>query len=123
MIKAIYPVVCVESPKQAAAALSKYLGLTPVFEEDWYIHLMNPETQAQIGLVQTEHESVPKKLRNEFKGIITIEPKSVTELWEQFRHEFEILTPLKDEPWGQRHFMDLLPGNLVVDFVEMIHES
>jgi hypothetical protein len=119
-MKAIYPVVCVESPRQAAAALAEHLGLSPVFEEDWYVHLVDTETHAQMGLVRSDHESVPTGLRSSLSGIVTVEPGSVTEVWERLRHRVQILTPLRDEAWGQRRFMALLPGNLVVDFVEMI---
>jgi uncharacterized glyoxalase superfamily protein PhnB len=34
--------------------------------------------------------------------------------------EVEIVYPLTDEPWGQRHFMVVDPNGLLVDVIELI---
>ena len=74
-LKAIYPVIGSTNVKDTTQAFVEHLGLTPFFEESWYVHLMNPETQAQIGIVDSNRESVPSMHKESLKGIVTIEPE------------------------------------------------
>ncbi len=123
-LSALYPVVGVDSPIETSKAMQKHFGLAPVFETDWYVPLKAPESELQLGLVRFDHESVPSGDRKSVQGsacFVTIDAGDVHAIWEARDPELDILQELKDEAWGQRHFICRLPGGLMVDVVQMLY--
>lgn len=119
---AIYPVLCVADPIQAAESFTKAFGLQPIFKENWYVHLKNESFQ--IGFVSDKHDSVPNVVGSKSQGnFVTIDSNDVNESWIRLKDEFEILVPIKNEPWGQRHFICRLYDGVVVDVVQFINET
>jgi hypothetical protein len=43
--------------------------------------------------------------------------------WWQAHNDTKILHPLRDEPWGQRHFIGVDPQGVMVDVIELIPPS
>jgi hypothetical protein len=119
---AIYPVLCVKNPIVAADSFTKAFGLQPVFKEDWYVHLK--ENNFQIGFVKEKHDSIPKTIGPKSQGnFVTIDSNNVNESWSKMKDQFEVLVPIKDEPWGQRHFICRLYDGVIVDVVQFISET
>ncbi len=113
----IYPVLCVKDPAQAAAAFQKAFGLQPVFEENWYVHLKSGNLQ--IGFLSDKHDSIPKSMGVKSEGnFVTIDSDDVNGAWVKLKDQFEVLVPIKDEQWGQRHFICRLCEGVVVDVVQ-----
>ncbi len=122
-IKALYPVICVDKPMESAKFFIEILGFKAIFEQDWYVHLLSSDNGQQIGLVYTSHESVPVGHVSAVQGcFVTIEPENIDETWNLIKDKVEILHPLKTESWGQKHFICLAPGNIMIDFVEMVND-
>lgn len=120
-ISALYPVVGVASPQRSSADFKKWFGLEPVFQSDWYVHLSSPSGDRQIGFVRFDHESVPEEDQQSVRGaFVTMDADNVKALWEQHKEEFDVVVPLKDEAWGQRHFICRLAGGVLVDVVQML---
>lgn len=123
-ITALYPVVGVENPQATATAMQDLFGLQPVFEADWYVHLRNGETEMQVGFVRFDHVSVPDNDRRPVTGtssFITMDAADVAGLWHDLQPRLQdVILPLKDEPWGQRHFICRLPGGVMVDVVQLL---
>lgn len=122
--RAIYPVIPTRDLKTAHAFYQRLLDLTVTFESDWYISFVSP-TGAQLGLVQADHPSIPEAHRQRPEGtIITVEVESATALYDRAQAmERPIALSLRDEAWGQRHFMAVDPDGLLVDVVEIIPPS
>jgi hypothetical protein len=119
---AIYPVLCVDDPIKAAESFTKAFGLRPVFKENWYVHLKSESHQ--IGFVSDKHESIPIEIGYKSQGnFITIDSNDVNESWKKLKDEFEVLVPIKNEPWGQRHFICRLYDGVVVDVVQFTNET
>jgi hypothetical protein len=118
----LYPVLCVDDPVRAAESFTSAFGLQPVFKEDWYVHLKN--NNCQIGFVRDTHDSIPKAMVPRSQGnFVTIDSNDVNQAWITLRDKFEVIVPIKDEPWGQRHFICRLYDGVVVDVVQFITEE
>lgn len=120
-LTAIYPVVGVEDPAETAAALQRWFGFQPVFQLDWYVHLVAAEGRLQIGVCRYDHASVPKQARKPVVGaFVTIDASDVAAVWAELGDQLDIVHPLTDESWGGRHFICRLPGGVLVDVTQML---
>ncbi len=118
---ALYPVVAVENPKASAAALRDLASLEPVFEEDWYVHLADTSSGRQVGFVRFDHESVPQTDQKPAGGLfVTMDADDVAAVWADKKDTLDVVHPLTDEAWGQRHFICRIPGGVLVDVVQML---
>lgn len=119
-LTSLYPVVAVEAPATTADEFRRLFALDTVFETDWYVHLKSADTQNQIGLIQSGHDSIPKGHRGNVHGtLVTIETEDAAALWAHAKDSLNILHPLTDEAWGQRHFIAKLSGGVLVDIVQL----
>lgn len=118
-LSAIYPVICVSSPSENARSFKALFPLDVVFETDWYVHLKSGSFQ--LGFVRFDHASVPLTNRSISKGaFITVDADDVKSVWDQKHKELQIVQPLTDESWGQRHFICQMPDGVLVDVVQML---
>ncbi len=121
---ALYPVLAVESPAETSTAFRRLVDIPVVFEADWYVHLKDDSKGMQIGFVRFTHDSVPSGHQAVSRGnFVTLDAEDVREIWEKARNKFKILVPIKDEEWGQRHFICEIPGGVLLDIVQFIDES
>ena len=100
------------------------LGFRVAFEVDWYVQLQSPaDPNVQLAFVQRGHDSVPAGFGEALpRGVlVTVETKDVDAVHERARAlGVEVVYPLRDEVWGQRHFMAKDPNGLLVDVVQLI---
>jgi catechol 2,3-dioxygenase-like lactoylglutathione lyase family enzyme len=120
-MNATYPVICAEDIDACREFYISLFGFRSVFEVDFYVHLSGGEG-VQLGFVKADHESVPDALAQPAAGVfVTIESDDVDALHERARSlAIEVVHPLRDEEWGQRHFMVRDPAGLLVDVVKYI---
>lgn len=122
---AVYPVTMSEDPARTAAFYSELLGLEPSFTSEWYVSLAAPGGNPQFATVLRDHESIPTGFRTAPTGtLVTVEVESADAVRARAaalgaRIELE----LRDEPWGQRHFIAVDPDGVLVDVVEPIAPS
>ena len=105
---------------------AKLLNLEVVFEADWFVQLQDPtDRHVEIAFVRFDHPSVPAKDQSGSCGvIITMETDDVDAVYDEARNRgLEVVLSLRDEEWGQRHFMTRDPEGLLVDVVKVIPPS
>ena len=125
-MNSLYPVICVESVANCQRFYTNLFDFNTVFELDWYVQLQSPtDENLQLAFVQRGHDSVPKSFQQQPRGVIvTIEVDDVDTLYEKaLTLQLEIPLALRDEDWGQRHFMTVDPEGLLADVVKMIPPS
>ena len=89
----------------------------------WYVQLTHPANPAiQLAFMAEDHESVPASYRHRPAGVvITLELDDVDRL---FLRAADVGAPIRadvrDEEWGQRHFLTEDPTGLLVDVVQPI---
>lgn len=121
-VQAIYPVTMSTDPARTAAFYGELLDLVPSFTSDWYVSLATTDGQAQIATVQRDHPSVPPGFRKAPAGaLVTIETDDATSARVQAgKMGASVELELRDEAWGQRHFIVTDPDGMLVDVVEPI---
>jgi len=125
-VNSLFPVICSNKLPECKAFYESLLGLTTVFDLDWYIQMLSPtDANLQIAFVARDHESVPPEYGLKPQGVIvTVEMDDVDTVYQRAQSsKLRIVKALKDEPWGQRHFMVRDPNELLVDLVQMIEPS
>ncbi len=125
-MKSLFPVICSDTLQASKNFYVSLFGLEPAFEIDWYIQLRSPDDEnLQIAFVDTQHPSVPCHYQKTAQGVlVTIELEQVDPIYDKAKSlGLAIELDLRDEEWGQRHFMSVDPNGLLVDVVQMIEPS
>ncbi len=123
MIKSIYPLITASDLDRSVAFYRDVLGLLPVFEADWYAQLQAPDSPgAQLALIVPEHHSVPERFQAAAAGVVvSFEVDDVDDRCAAVRAAgAEIVVDVRDEEWGQRHFVLADPDGLMIDVVQPI---
>ena len=122
-VNSYYPVVTVDDVQNSVAFYEQHFGFEKGFESDWYVHLVLPNhPSVNLAIMEAKHDSLPEGYRNAAQGILlNLEVEDVDAFYEQMvQANVEILRPLKDEPWGQRHFILKDPAGVMIDVIKLI---
>ncbi|UUX50971.1 VOC family protein [Nisaea acidiphila] len=121
-----YPVILTGEVAETAHFYREHFRFGTAFESDWYVHLQSAEDESvNIAILSGEHETVPESGRGRTAGLIlNFEVEDVDA--EYARAEaagLPILLPLRDEPFGQRHFITRDPNGVLIDVITPIPPS
>jgi catechol 2,3-dioxygenase-like lactoylglutathione lyase family enzyme len=122
-IASLYPVLMTGDLPRAHAFYAQLLGLDDTFVSDWYVSLAAPgDANVQLALVARDHGSVPAAFRATAAGIlVTVEVEDVDAVHARaVAAGLPFHVELRDEPWGQRHFITEDPDGALVDVVTVI---
>ena len=125
-MNSLFPLTCSDDLPADRDFYRHLLGLEVAFENDWYVQLRHPRNgAAQMAFVRRDHDSVPEGHRARPAGVIvTVEVDEVDPLHARARElSLPIVQELRDEHWGQRHFITRDPSGLLVDLVQLIPPS
>lgn len=125
-MNSLFPDICSNAIEESKEFYMSLLGLEPVFAIEWYVQLRSPsDKNLQIAFVRQDHASVPAGFRHSPRGVIvTVEMDDVDPVYQRARDlRYEIIVELRDEAWGQRHFMVRDPNGLLLDLVQMIEPT
>lgn len=118
-----YPVLMTDNVSATAQFYQKNFRFRPLFETDWYVHLQSEEDQGvNIGIVQSDHPTVPKVGQGSTASLlINFEVDDVdAEYAKAQENGLQIVLPLKDEDFGQRHFITRDPNGVLIDIITQI---
>jgi catechol 2,3-dioxygenase-like lactoylglutathione lyase family enzyme len=120
----IYAVICSDRLAESRDFYVRLLDLKPVFEDpEFYVLLQSPaNADVQLAFVHRTHDSVPAAFQQSPRGVlITIEVPSADAVHARAHAlGLPIVQELRDEEFGQRHFMAVDPNGLLVDVVQVI---
>ena len=125
MLNSFYPVILSNNIKEGSDFLKKYFNFKETFVSEWYISLKH-ENNSEIAFINKNHETIPEKFRHQSKGIIlNLEVKDAQKIYNIISKDSNInmLLHIKDEDFGQRHFIFEGPDNLLIDVIEIIQPS
>ncbi len=125
-VASLYPVLMTSDVPRAGTFYCELLGLSETFAADWYVSLAAPgDSNVQLGIVARDHDSVPDGRRAAGAGIlVTVEVDDVDAVHARATaFGLPVHVPLRDEPWGQRHFITEDPDGVLVDVVTVIVPS
>ena len=121
-----YPVIMTGDVAGTAAFYQAHFGFTPLFTADWYVHLQSSDDPAvNLAILDFRHETVPEKARKSAQGLIlNFEVEDTDAVYEQARKAgLPILVTLRDEAFGQRHFITEDPNGVLIDVIKPIPPS
>lgn len=122
MFNALYPLIQVRDVAATAAFYIAHLGFTPVFESDWYVQLRGGDKQNELAIIGFDHDSIPPAGRRPTSGLIlSLEvADAVADAVRLGDAGVPIIQPLRDEVFGQRHFIAADPNGILVDVITPI---
>jgi len=123
-INSIFPVVPAADVARSRDFYTGLLDLAVVFDSGWYVQLQAPGGESvQLGLVERGHHTVPEGFRAAAPAgvLVSVEVEDVDRVHAAaIAAELPIALSLRDEDFGQRHFMTTDPDGLLVDVITVI---
>ena len=121
-----YPVLMTENVGATAAFYCRHLRFEAVFSSDWYVHLQSREDpHVALAILDGSHATIPEAARGRVSGLLlNFEVADPDSLYEEFRAAgLPILLALRDEDFGQRHFITSDPNGVLIDIIKPIPPS
>lgn len=121
-----YPVLMTGDVAGTAAFYIKHFRFAYEFDAGWYVHLRSTEDRGvDLAIVQGDHETIPEEGRGRVAGLlINFEVKDVDAVHARLVAEgLPILRSLRDEDFGQRHFITRDPNGVLIDVITQIPPS
>lgn len=122
-VKDCYPLVVVADPHKSLEWYVRHLGFSAVVTTDWFVFLTSPgERPFGVCFMREGLEHQLPQFRTPISGsalLLTLEVDDADEaLREVAATGVQPDEPLRDERWGQRHFMLRDPAGVWVDVVQ-----
>lgn len=101
--------------------------MVALFESDWYVHLQSSQDErVNLAVLDGNHESVPEKNRGQQAAgmLLNFEVEDVDTVHAQLlANGLPMLLSLRNEAWGQRHFITQDPNGVMIDVIMPIPPS
>jgi len=120
---AYYPVLLAPDVAETARFYVTHFRFKPLFESDWYVHLQSTESpDVNLGIVRNDHETIPQSGRGRTSSLLlNFEVENPDEVYARIQAaNLPILRTLRDEPFGQRHFITEDPNGVMIDVIKPI---
>jgi catechol 2,3-dioxygenase-like lactoylglutathione lyase family enzyme len=123
-VTSYYPVLMTSDVAGTAAFYQAHFGFVPLFTSDWYVHLqLEGDAAVNLAVLDARHETIPERARGGQAGGLLLnfevdDPDAVhARLVEA---GLPILRSLRDEAFGQRHFITCDPNGVLIDIIKPI---
>ena len=123
-ITSFYPVLVVADVAESASFYREEVGFEVTFESDWYVSLRFPG--GELAILDHTHETIPAGFREPARGLLlNIEVEDATAAYATLVGERGLVErlALRDEAFGQRHFIVEAPGGVLLDVIEPIEPA
>jgi catechol 2,3-dioxygenase-like lactoylglutathione lyase family enzyme len=121
-----YPVIMTGDVAATVAFWRGHFGFQPLYEADWYVHLQSrADPGVNLAILRHDHPTVPAAARAQVAGLIlNFEVADVdAEHARLTAAGLPVLSPLRDEDFGQRHFITADPNGVLIDIITPIPPS
>ena len=122
-----YPVLMTGQVADTARFFIDHLRFKALFESDWYVHLQSSEDDTvNLAVLQKDHDTVPRAARGASAGgvLLNFEVADVDAEYARAQQTgLKIVLPLRDEDFGQRHFIAQGPEGVLIDVITPIEPS
>ncbi|GGH45838.1 VOC family protein [Microbacterium album] len=123
-VTSFYPVITSQDVAAAASFYRETLGFEVTYESDWYVSMRLGAFE--LAILSHQHETIPPGHRALPKGVIlNLEVDDVDAVHDRLTGEagLEPVLTLRDEDFGQRHFIVLAPDDVLLDVIQPIPPS
>lgn len=123
-MKKIYPLIITGEIKEAVAFYKEHFDFIALFEQDWYVQLLHEKSGTELAFMVPNADNQPKALHPGFTGqgiVLSVEVEDAASEWERLKDKgLKVIVDLRDEEWGQRHFILEDPAGVYVDVVQQM---
>ncbi|WJH40919.1 VOC family protein [Aliirhizobium terrae] len=122
-ITSYYPVIMTENVEGTAAFYVEHFGFEPLFSADWYVHLQSRESEhVTLAILDGSHDTIPASGRGKVAGLLlNFEVEDVDAVYDRLKAAgLPIRLDLRDEDFGQRHFITSDPNGVLIDIIKPI---
>ncbi|MDA0565672.1 VOC family protein [Streptomonospora sp. S1-112] len=120
-VTSFYPVVMSADVTAAADFYRNVLGFETTFASDWYVSLRLGDFE--LAVLDPAHGTVPEGFGTPARGLLlNLEVDDVDAVHARLtgEHGCVPVLPLRDEPFGQRHFIVAAPDGVLLDVIQPI---
>ncbi|HZG81885.1 MAG TPA: VOC family protein [Brevibacillus sp.] len=125
-----YPVILTREVARSAQFYCEHFGFEKVYEADWYVSLRVPAGGGQIpfelAILDASHPTVPAAYRQPVNGLIlNFEVEDVNAQYQRLiiEQKLPLELDIRDEEFGQRHFITRDPNGVLLDIITVIPPS
>ncbi|ASP33487.1 VOC family protein [Labrenzia sp. VG12] len=122
-----YPVLMTSKVAETSRFYQDNFRFKAIFEADWYVHLQSEDDdKVNLAVLDQTHETIPEEGRGNGAGgmLLNFEVEDVDAIYEEAKGKgLPILLALRDEPFGQRHFITKDPNGVLIDVIKPIPPS
>lgn len=125
-ITSYYPVIMTRDVTATAAFYKAHFGFAEKFSSDWYVHLQSISDEGvNLAVLDGSHETIPEIGRGRVAGLLlNFEVEDTDAVYARAQADgLPILLSLRDEPFGQRHFITSDPNGVLIDVITPIPPS
>lgn len=121
-----YPVIMTANVKATETFYRSHFFFEPLFAADWYVHLQSTQDEkVTLAILDGSHETIPALYRGRASGILlNFEVENVDAVYARLKQAgLPILLDIRNEDFGQRHFMTADPNGVLIDVIKPIPPS
>ena len=121
-----YTVIMTHKVSETTAFYVAHFGLSTVFEADWYVHLQSSfDPSVNLAILDGQHPTIPEQGRGAVSGLLlNFEVGNPDAEYVRLKAAgLPILLELRDEDFGQRHFITADPNGVLIDIIKPIPPS
>nr|WP_150960571.1 VOC family protein [Aneurinibacillus sp. XH2] len=127
-INSFYPVVLTEKVAPSAMFYTRYFGFEKVYEAEWYVSLRMTRGSVpfELALLDAYHPTIPAAYRKVSQGLIlNFEVDDVDAEYQRLilDEKLPLELDIRDEEFGQRHFITCDPNGVLIDVIKIIPPS
>ena len=124
-VLAWYPCLCVDDVERSVAFYTALLGLDVTADVGWYVEVGRTPADIVVAVVERGHPSVPAGFDAERGGMLVsvLVDDAPALAAAAVARGTTIAQTLRDEAFGQRHFMAVDPDGFLVDVIQRIRPS
>lgn len=120
-VTSFYPVLMSRDVAAAASFYRDLVGFETTFDSDWYVSLRLGVFE--LAILAHEHATIPPGYGVPPRGVImNVEVDDVDAVHRRLadRRDIEMVLPLRDEDFGQRHFIIAAPDGVLLDVIQPV---
>lgn len=122
-VTSYYPVIMTADVAGTAAFYQTHFGFVPLFTADWYVHLqLERDPSVNLAVLDGQHPTIPEVGRGKASGLLlNFEVEDPDAVHDRLQAAgLPILLTLRDEAFGQRHFITSDPNGVLIDIIKPI---
>lgn len=120
-VTSFYPVLMSRDVAAAASFYRDLLGFETTFESDWYVSLRTGVFE--LAILAHDHPTIPAGWGALPQGVIVnLEVDDVDTVHRRLADspDVEVVLALRDEDFGQRHFIIAAPDGVLLDVIQPV---